>query len=702
MNRILPPGIAQQYRACLCYNRSRMSNETRPPVKRSARNRRRRERNKQSRIRNAIAISVTLALVLIAAVLIVTIGRRNGENGAAGASTGTDAETVAGAGGTTDPFTTYSVPDIPETERSTPASAPEASTAVDAAETATTGAASEASTDGDDEPRIRENVASIVYLPNGAPGDPIAVECLPDTNAVIDDCLFTNPGMVFRGWSRDEDGLGDLLPPMNMVYIDGNNATKLYAQWVPATDPYLTITNTDVSDSSGRVDFAGSVASDNGRYRLYVVHGDGEYLAAEVAASSSGTITFAGDNLYSANFVIRAVQNGVEVNICDVQPLFRITDSDAGLFDPSRVSIKGILADHRSAENGLLAQLGVRQVIYNLYLPNFLDPKGGATVPFEYNGKTYAFSAAAAASYDHLVNLFSSQGLEITMVLINDKSGANPLIHQTAGAGGAGTHMYMLATTPEALELESALGAFLAGRYSAVRNWIIGNEVDAWLLWNFMNASSIEEYVAEYSKGFRAFYNGILSANGNARVYLSLTQNWTGSFTGQYKGRDVLDLFAANNRDIYWNLAYHPYNWPMHDTTAWDSANTSMSFDTQTITMENISVLTAYMGLKRNRHPNGARKSVILSEFGYTSAGGNETNQAASIVYAYRQALRNPYIDAFLLAREIDHATEMAEGLATGIRNANGTGKLAWNWYAAMGTGEEQQIVDQVYSYIGF
>ena len=699
-----PPGIAQQFRACLCYNRPRMENEPRPPARRSARNRRRRERNKQSRMRNAIAISLTLALVLIAAVLIVNIGKKRAEQDNAASIATEEDIAFAGTGSTTDPFTTYNVPEIPETERSEPSvTDASTSTASDTSDTdAATDAASEASTEEDDEPRIKENVASIVYMPNGAAGDPIVVECLPNANAVIEDCLFANTGMVFKGWSRDENGYGDLLSPMNMLYIDGDTATRLYAQWTPATDPYLTITNTDVSDSAGRVDFAGSVASDNGRYRLYVVYGDGERLAAEVSASASGTITFAGDNLYAASFVIRALQNGVEVNICDVQPLFRITDSDAGLSDPSRVSIKGILADHRSAENGLLAQLGVHQVIYNLYLPNFLDPKGGATIPFEYNGKTYAFSASAAASYDHLVNSFSSQGLEITMVLINDKSGANPLIHQTAGAGGAGTHMYMLATTPEALELESALGAFLAGRYSAVRNWIIGNEVDAWLLWNYMNAASVEEYVSEYSKGFRAFYNGILSANGNARVYISLTQNWTGSFTGQYKGRDVLDLFAAYNRDINWNLAYHPYPWPMTDVTAWDSPNTSMTFDTKTITLENISVLTEYMGFKRNRNPDGSRKSIILSEFGYTSLGGNEVNQAASIVYAYVQALRNPHIDAFLLAREIDHAAEIAEGLATGIRNADGSAKTAWDWYAAMGTSQQQQIIDQVYSYIGF
>ena len=87
--------------------------ENKQPVKRSARNRRRRERKKQSMVRNAIAISLMLALVLIAAILIISVGRSRSAPDA-GTASGTDE--AAYEGGTTGAFTTYDVPDIPESE----------------------------------------------------------------------------------------------------------------------------------------------------------------------------------------------------------------------------------------------------------------------------------------------------------------------------------------------------------------------------------------------------------------------------------------------------------------------------------------------------------------------------------------------------------------------------------------------------------
>ena len=50
---------------------------------------------------------------------------------------------------------------------------------------------------------------------------------------------------------------------------------------------------------------------------------------------------------------------------------------------------------------------------------------------------------------------------------------------------------------------------------------------------------------------------------------------------------------------------------------------------------------------------------------------------------------------------EMDDYTEMAHGLTSGIRNADGSRKMAWSWYAAMGTAQEQDVVNQAFAYIG-
>ena len=635
------------------------------------------KRSKQERrrfIRNAAVIGGVALLALVAVVLVVVLSRSGAPRDEA-EDTSPRARTTA---------------DSSDSGTSSTADA-----AADAASTDPAGdAASEASTEEEPAPG-----ASIVYMPNGGAGEPVVVAYRQGDRVPLTNCMFLHDGMLFTGWSRSENGDAGVLQPHETVHIEADAPVTMHAQWAPAAEGALVIDRVDVGDRAGRVDYSNGVRSENGIYRLYIIDSAGETIAAEVPAAPSGSIAFAGDNLYGSSFVIRALQGGVEVNVCDVQPLFRIEDTDAGLYDQARANIKGILPHPSSVHSGELAALGVRQVIYNLYISHFLDPKGGATVPFEYGGKTYAFNARTAAEYDGLVSAFAANNLTVTMVIVNDTGGYNPLIHQTAH--GASATLYGLATTPEALETERALGAFLAGRYSYVKNWIIGNEIDAYRIWNYMNVGSIEEYVAEYSRAFRAFYEGIVNTNGNARVYISLSQTWMGNFRGQYRGRDIVDLFAAANRDIYWNLAYHPYGWPMLDSTSWNSSYTSMDFDTHTITLENIAVLTTYMGMNRLRNPNGSRKSIILSEFGYTSAGGKETDQAASIVYSYRQALKNPHIDAFLLAREMDDFSEMAHGLTSGIRNADGSRKLAWSWYAAMGTAEEQNVMNQAFAYIG-
>ena len=62
---------------------------------------------------------------------------------------------------------------------------------------------------------------------------------------------------------------------------------------------------------------------------------------------------------------------------------------------------------------------------------------------------------------------------------------------------------------------------------------------------------------------------------------------------------------------------------------------------------------------------------MILSEQGFTSTsatrGTAEDLQAAAIAYAYYIADSNPYIDAFIMSRQVDAPTEMAASQAFGL-----------------------------------
>ena len=86
------------------------------------------------------------------------------------------------------------------------------------------------------------------------------------------------------------------------------------------------------------------------------------------------------------------------------------------------------------------------------------------------------------------------------------------------------------------------------------------------------------------------------------------------------------------------------------------------------VNMLNLSVLTDYLQQAQFRTRSGEVRHVILSEQGFTSTsatrGTTEDLQAAAIAYAYYIADSNPYIDAFIMSRQVDAPSEMAASQA--------------------------------------
>ena len=73
--------------------------------------------------------------------------------------------------------------------------------------------------------------------------------------------------------------------------------------------------------------------------------------------------------------------------------------------------------------------------------------------------------------------------------------------------------------------------------------------------------------------------------------------------------------------------------------------------------MKNLDVLTNYMKKAEYISPNGKVRHIILSEQGFNAT--NEDIQADQIAKAFDIANKNPYVEAFFLAREYDQPGEM-------------------------------------------
>ena len=145
------------------------------------------------------------------------------------------------------------------------------------------------------------------------------------------------------------------------------------------------------------------------------------------------------------------------------------------------------------------------------------------------------------------------------------------MIHPLSRDGDAYYYAFN-AAEEEGSEYLAAVVSFLAERYrdtehGIVMNWIVGNEINVRSLWNYMQYVDLKTYVREYVRAFRICYNVIKSVNANARVYISLDQQWDRELTGEesYNSRDILDEFNAQitkEGNIGWGWRITPIPFP--------------------------------------------------------------------------------------------------------------------------------------------
>jgi hypothetical protein len=462
--------------------------------------------------------------------------------------------------------------------------------------------------------------------------------------------------------------------------------------------------------------------SDDGQFYLYAdeVYQDGTVGTVVATAPRGNNATFTFDLGYNApgsnlskKFLVAVKSGGSMVQVSDEHYITNpeaIATKSVGRNDHG---IKGILPNETNAAT--FNDLGIAQMVYNLYMGDIVGPSTNPALPtteFVYNGVPYQFNTAALAQYDAFVQWCSISGYQLTMTILNNKTAAGAdLIHPLARDSHVCPGYAMNTKEDGGTQHLKAIASFLAQRYSGgafgtIDNWVIGNEVNARTEWYYMSSANVELNVSEYAKAFRIFYNEIKGVNANARIYNSVDQEWQRkSNPGCYLAKDFLDRFNYYMRregNIDWALSIHPYNAPLYDPYAWKQqaqyVNTTLS--TPYITMENLYVLTDYMCQASFLSPSGTVRPIALSEIGFTSSFGEE-NQAASIAYAYTVASNNPYIVSFILFRETDNAHEMESHIAQGLKNLDGTHKLAYDYYKNMGTANQEAYKAQASAFIG-
>ncbi len=498
---------------------------------------------------------------------------------------------------------------------------------------------------------------------------------------------------------------------------------------------FATIESCLINTETGKVDVTmsadGLAISDDGYYYLFEEKTyDTELVSEEyiIEEPKDVDLTFsvnlnynsASSRLFS-KFVVAIKKDGKFMAVS--RPRYITNPEAVAKYRPSfgnTKSKKGLLVDPNKLRGTELDDLGVKHAAYNIPMSKILGETTMAVYPtvyYTYNGRTYAFNGQAISEYDFVFTTLSSKGITTTAIILNDMApGHTQLIHPKARSGNKRSLYYAFNGTDDAgTEYMAAIGSFLANRYSGtghgtVMNWVISNEINARSEWNYIEYMDTASYVEEFAKAFRVFYNAIVSVNGNARVYISLDQQWGKSLysSNGYGSKEILDEFNRNIKacgNIDWGLAQHPYNYPLTSAKAWTLSSKAASYVTESentpvLTIKNIHVLTNYLQKPEMLTDDGEVRHLILSEMGYTSTAGQEL-QSASFAYAYKIIEANRYIDSVLLSRQTDAAVEVQQGLALGINDPGGARKSLYTVYKYIDTPECAQYTDYLLPVIG-
>lgn len=347
-----------------------------------------------------------------------------------------------------------------------------------------------------------------------------------------------------------------------------------------------------------------------------------------------------------------------------------------------------------------------------------------ASIPYTYHGKTYWFRKSLINSYDAQLTALKENNVTVSAILL--LGWRDDLSYLITPAGRQQGHSFYAWNTSgnKAREHLQASLAFLTSRYGSssaehgrILNWIIGNEVNSYNVYNYAGQKTLKQYAKIYANMFRMAYNTITSICANARVYISLDHLWNTHINGSFTAREMLDAFAStlkNQGNIRWNLAYHPYGSPLTEPRFWANINGQVtnSLTSPVINMANIDLLTSYI-----REKYGSKTRIILSEQGYTSVRhssyGNmeaQKEQAAAIAYSYFLTESNDMIDSFIMNRHVDHQAEIDQGLDLGLWTTDtssglpewaGSRKQSWQTFKYMDSNLAESVTADSLSVIG-
>ena len=522
------------------------------------------------------------------------------------------------------------------------------------------------------------------------------------------------------------------------IYLNSADATKYYGSQVYIFKllPYQEIT--DISAAAQAANF--NVQSSEGfSYSVSIP-------APDLSDLQSGEIF---------NKFVAGVKDGdLYVPISEAQYISNInylTSNGKRDVPPVSKTKKGLLIQMP----GEARMLGVEYTTVTIYLNDLMSAEEGPnTELYVYQNQNYYFNIDKFLEYDKQIKYFTTEGINVTAVLLINASGftpsnqtvqtpsadgsvqpeslvpANPIeyiIHPNAlltADSGVKPFYYGINTKDErGVRYFEALMSFIADRYvkeggkfGRIYNIILGSDIGR-AMYNYCGKTDIISYIKDYMRALRICDTAIRSRFGGSRVYVPF-DNWftaksqtEGDFT--FINKEVIDWLCDYSRkegNFIWNIAWKAYNADILNPSCWTETVPVGDYSTPVITMKNINVLCDYINLEKKDYlPNGELRKVMLSNQGFSSGDnsiGNRDLQAASFVYAYLKIRYMPDITAFIYHGQVDNTNEnsCSFGLwtnAPGTVNEPGEPKKIYDVFKYMDTNREAEKIEFAKAVLG-
>lgn len=359
-----------------------------------------------------------------------------------------------------------------------------------------------------------------------------------------------------------------------------------------------------------------------------------------------------------------------------------------------------------------------------------IDNSGKNAIEFTTNGETFYFDADYVKSKDRQISPYTSNGINVSLVLIAwaKKAGSNyPSSLRYPTNGTDAQTMGFNTSNPLGQKYWIAAMEFLADRYSDkgscfVDKFIIGNEVDFTYDWYLIQPGKVNgkyqradfnTFMEEYARTFRLANLAVKKYNSGAKVLISLTHNWAenslisnGFSSGDtstaryntYAPKAMVDWLIKNEGsrgDYDWGLAVHPY--PIVTTSSnptktdpkpilagdKDAHPVTGNADTSPyITAANLELYQIYLERPVNQY-KGTTRSVSITEGSICNLNKDKVTpeqyelstmeQAASIAMMYYRAACVPCITEVAYFEYHDQNT--AGNYQLGLAEKDGTEK---------------------------